>query len=240
MSEKQTTTTVKLNKLSVVELYQHYAALQKSLPFFTPESEELVKAELEACANLRSTKIDNIYYAMASHEDALERIKKESDLITQAKRHHESQLRSLKNLLNYLRRVLPLNTNKITGRNYQFTLVKKKELTVEISTDPEFWHTDERKRYCVTEEITTTKRVVLRSMSGEVLSERTEPKTTTKVLPNLDAIRNAYQEGQQLPSGVKVIQEYSVRSKRIFSEPSLDLASSEYPGELLPEDSSAS
>jgi len=238
MSSQQAT-TIKLEKLSVIELYQHYAALQKSLPFFTPESEELVKAELEACANLRSSKIDNIYYAMASHEDAIERIKKEGDLIAQAKRHHESQLRSLKGLLNYLRRVLPQDSNKIAGRNYQFTLVKKKELTVEISTDPEFWHTKERELYCIAEEVTTTKRVVLRSMSGEVLSERTEPKTTTKTVPNLDAIRSAYQEGQQLPSGVKVVQEYSVRSKRIFSEPKLDLVPSEYPRELLPEDSSA-
>jgi hypothetical protein len=239
MMSNQQATTVKLEKLSVIELYQHYAALQKSLPFFTPESEELVKAELEACANLRSSKIDNIYYAMAAHEDALERIKKEGDLITQAKRHHESQLRSLKGLLNYLRRVLPQDTNKITGRNYQFTLVKKKELTVEVSTDPEFWHSKERELYCVTEEVTTTKRVVLRSMSGEILDERIEPKTTTKVLPNLDAIRSAYQEGQQLPNGVKVQQEYSVRSKRIFSEPRLDLVSSIDSGEFLSEDSSA-
>jgi len=230
-------TQTKLNKLSVIKLYEHYGALERSLPLLTPESQELAKAELEACADLRSEKIDRIYYAMAAHEDALERIKKESDLITQAKRHHESQLRSLKGLLNYLRRVLPQDSNKITGRNYQFTLVKKKELTVEVSTDPEFWHTQERELYCVEETITTTKRVVLRSMSGEVLDERTEPVTTTKVLPNLDAIRSAYQEGRQLPTGVKVIQEYAVRSKRIFSEPRVDLASSEYPAELLREDS---
>ena len=162
-------TQAKLKELNVIKLYEHYAALEKSLPLLTPESQELAKAELESCANLRSEKIDRIYYAMASHEDALERIKKEGDLITQSKRHHESQLRSLKGLLNYLRRVLPQDSNKITGRNYQFTLVKKKELTVEISTDPEFWHTKERELYCVTEEVTTTKRVVLRSMSGEVL-----------------------------------------------------------------------
>jgi hypothetical protein len=232
-------TQAKLKDLSVIKLYEHYAALEKSLPLLTPESQELAQAELENCANLRSEKIDRIYYAMAAHEDALERIKKEGDLITQAKRHHESQLRSLKGLLNYLRRVLPLDSNKITGRNYQFTLVKKKELTVEISTDPEFWHTKERELYCVTEEVTTTKRVVLRSMSGDILEERIEPKSTTKVLPNLDAIRSAYQKSQQLPSGVKVVQEYAVRSKRIFSEPKLDLASSEYPAELLREDSSA-
>jgi hypothetical protein len=231
-------TQAKLKDLTVIKLYEHYAALEKSLPLLTPESQELAKAELESCALLRSEKVDRIYYAMAAHEDALERIKKESDLITQAKRHHESQLRSLKGLLNYLRRVLPLDSNKITGRNYQFTLVRKKELTVEVTTDPEFWHTQERADYCIEEEVTTTKQVVVRSMSGEVLSTRTEPKTVTKILPNLDAIRSAYQEGRQLPTGVKVVQEYSVRSKRIFNEPRMELVSSEYPDELLREDSS--
>jgi hypothetical protein len=229
-------TQAKLNKLNVLKLYEHYNALERSLPLLTPESQDLARAELEACANLRSEKIDRIYYAMASHEDALERIKKESDLIAQAKRHHESQLRSLKGLLNWLRRSLPLDTNKITGRNYQFTLVKKKDLTVEITSDPELWNPEERTNYCVEEEVTTTKRIVVRSLSGEVLIERTEPKTTTKVVPNLDAIRNAYQQGQHLPSGVKVLQEYSVRSKRIFGESRMDLEASEYPGQLLPED----
>jgi len=232
-------TQAKLKELSIIKLYEHYRALEQSLPLLTPESQELAQAELETCANLRSEKVDRIYYAMAAHEDALERIKKEGDLITQAKRHHEAQLKSLKGLLNYLRRVLPVDTNKITGRNYQFNLVKKKELTVEISTDPEFWHTKERELYCITEEVTTTKRVVLRSMSGDILGERIEPKTITKVLPNLDAIRSAYQEGQHLPDGVKVKQEYSVRSKRIFSEPRMELEASEYPAELLREDSSA-
>ena len=231
-------TQAKLKDLTVIKLYEHYNALEKSLPLLTPESQELAKAELESCAHLRSEKVDRIYYAMASHEDALERIKKESDLITQSKRHHESQLRSLKGLLNYLRRVLPLDSNKITGRNYQFTLVRKKELTVEVTTDPEFWHTQERADYCIEEEVTTTKQVVVRSMSGEVLSTRTEPKTVTKILPNLDAIRSAYQEGRQLPTGVKVVQEYSVRSKRIFNESRMELVSSEYPDELLREDPS--
>ena len=232
-------TKTKLEDLNVIKLYEHYGALERSLPLLTPESQELAKAELEACADLRSEKIDRIYYAMAAHEDALERVKKEGDLLAQAKRHHESQLRSLKNLLNYLRRVLPLDSNKITGRNYQFTLVRKKELTVEVTSDPEFWHTAERELYCIEETVTTTKQVVVRSMSGEVLSSRTEPKTVTKILPNLDAIRSAYQEGRQLPTGVKVVQEYAVRSKRIFTEPRVDLVSSEYPNELLREDSSA-
>ena len=226
-------TQAKLKDLNILKLYEHYGALERSLPMLTPESQELAQAELEACASLRSEKIDRVYYAMAAHEDALERIKKEGDLITQAKRHHESQLRSLKGLLSWLRRSLPSDSNKISGRNYQFTLTRKRELTVEITSDPELWDTEERSKFCIEQETTTTKRIVVRSMSGEVLEERTEPRTKQEVLPNLDAIRNAYQTGQHLPHGVKVVQEYSVRSKRIFSADTVDLEASEHLGELL-------
>jgi hypothetical protein len=229
-------TQAKLKDLNILKLYEHYGALERSLPMLTPESQELAQAELEACASLRSEKVDRVYYAMAAHEDALERIKKEGDLIAQAKRHHESQLRSLKGLLGWLRRSLPQESNKIQGRNYQFTLTKKRDLTVEITSDPEFWNSEERQLYCIEQETTTTKQIVVRSMSGEVLAERTEPKIKHEVLPNLDAIRNAYQTGQHLPSGVKVTQEYAVRTSRIYSEPRVELDASEYPGDLLSKD----
>jgi hypothetical protein len=229
-------TQVKLKDLNILKLYEHYGALERSLPFLTPESQELAQAELEACASLRSEKVDRIYYAMASHEDALERIKKEGELISHAKCHHESQLRSLKGLLSWLRRSLPQDSNKIQGRNYQFTLTKKRDLTVEITSDPEFWNSEERQLYCIEQETTTTKQVVVRSMSGEILDQRTEPKTKHEVLPNLDAIRNAYQTGQHLPSGVKVTQEYAVRPSRIYSEPRVELDASEYSGDLLSKD----
>jgi hypothetical protein len=229
-------TETKLNNLNVLKLYEHYGALERSLPLLTPESQELAKAELETCATLRSEKIDRIYYAMAAHEDAIERIKKEGGLITDAKRHHESQLRSLKGLLSYLRRALPVESNKITGRNYEFTLIKKKELTVEIQSDPDDWATEEREVYCIEQEVTTTKQTVLRSMSGEVLEERTEPSIKTTVVPNLDAIRSAHQTGRILPTGVKVLQEYSIRSKRIYDKRGMELETSEYPGQFLPED----
>ena len=229
-------TQVKLKDLNILKLYEHYGALERSLPLLTPESQELAQAELEACASLRSEKVDRIYYAMASHEDALERIKKEGELISHAKCHHESQLRSLKGLLSWLRRSLPQDSNKIQGRNYQFTLTKKRDLTVEITSDPEFWNSEERQLYCIEQETTTTKQVVVRSMSGEILDQRTEPKTKHEVLPNLDAIRNAYQTGQHLPSGVKVTQEYAVRTSRIYSEPRVELDASEYSGDLLSKD----
>jgi len=211
-------TETKLNSLSVIDLYKHYAALEHSLPLLTPESQELAKAELETCASLRSEKIDRIHYAMAAHEDSIDRIKKEQEMIVASKKHHESQLKQLKDLLNYLRRSLPVDSNKITGEKYQFTLVKKRDLSVHVSTDPDLWDPKERELYCIQEEITTTKHVVVRDFAGKIISETTTPKVTTNILPNLEAIRKAHINGQQLPDGVKVQQEYSIRTKRIHGK----------------------
>lgn len=229
-------TQTKLKELNVIKLYEHYGALERSLPLLTPESQDLAKAELETCIALRSEKIDRIYYAMASHEDSLGRIKKEKELIITAQKHHESQVKALKSLLNYLRRLLPVDTNKIIGRDYQFTLVRKKELTVDINGDLELWSPEERQQFCIQEEIITTKKIVVRSISGEILDERIEPTNKTTILPNLDALRNAYQAGQSLPHGVKVYQEYSIRSGRIYGKSSVAMETSEYPGHILPED----
>ena len=228
-------TQAKLKDLTVIKLYEHYNALEKSLPLLAPESEELAKAELEACANLRSEKIDRIYYAISSHEDALERVKKESELLTEAKRHHDSQLRSLKGLLGWLRRSLPGDRNKITGRNYQFTLVPKKNLTVEVTSDVNAWDPEDQQKFGMIQEVTTTTQTVVRSIDGTILEEKVVPKTKTELLPNIDVIINAYQANEQLPTGVKVTQEYAVRSKRILSERKMDLDSSEYFGDVLPE-----
>jgi hypothetical protein len=233
-------TQTKLRELTVIQLYEHYGALERSLPLLTPESQDLARAELETCSSLRSEKVDRIHYAMESHEQALEHIKKESDLLVQAKRHHESQLRGLKGLLSWLRRALPKDENKITGRNYQFVLVKKRDFTVEISSELDSWSPEERQNFCIEQEVTTTKQTVVRSMSGEILEEKIEPKTKTEIIPNLDAIRNAYKTGQHLPHGVKVFQEYSIRTKRIFGEPGMDkglvaLEAPEHLGEVLRE-----
>lgn len=233
-------TQTKLKDLNVLQLYEHYGALERSLPLLTPESQDMARAELEACAKLRSEKVDRIHYALAAHEEALERVKKEGEFLAQAKRHHESQLRGLKSLLSWLRRSLPKDENKITGRNYEFVLVKKKDLTVEISSDPEYWHTDERMQFCIEQEVTTTKQTVVRSMDGTVLDTKIEPKTKTEIIPNLDAIRNAYKAGQAIPHGVKVTQDYSIRTKRIFTGSELDssvdaLEASKHLGEVLRE-----
>ena len=229
-------TATNLADLNVLKLYEHYQILERSMPLLTPESQAICKAELEQTVALRSDKIDRIYYALAAHEDAIERVKKEQDLIAAAKKHHETNLTGLKGLLNWIRRSGAIKENKITGRNYEFVLVRKPVLTVTISSDITDWTEEERQKFCVVQEVTTTKQTVLRSMSGEVLEEKTDPKTKTETLPNLDELRNAYQTGQAIPNGIKIVQDYSIRPKRLLTTKRLDTETSEYNGEFLLQD----
>ena len=229
-------TATNLADLNVLKLYEHYQILERSMPLLTPESQAICKAELEQTVALRSDKIDRIYYALAAHEDAIERVKKEQDLLTAAKKHHETNLAGLKGLLNWIRRSGVIKENKITGRNYEFVLVRKPVLTVTISSDITDWTEEERQKFCVVQEVTTTKQTVLRSMSGEVLEEKTDPKTKTETLPNLDELRNAYQTGQAIPNGIKIVQDYSIRPKRLLTTKRLDTETSEYNGEFLLQD----
>ena len=229
-------TATNLADLNVLKLYEHYQILERSMPLLTPESQAICKAELEQTVALRSDKIDRIYYALAAHEDAIERVKKEQDLLAAAKKHHETNLTGLKGLLNWIRRSGVIKENKITGRNYEFVLVRKPVLTVTISSDIDDWTEEERQKFCVVQEVTTTKQTVLRSMSGEVLEEKTDPKTKTETLPNLDELRNAYQTGQAIPSGIKIVQDYSIRPKRLLTTKRLDTETSEYNGEFLLQD----
>lgn len=228
-------TQTKLDELTVLKLYEHYAAVEKSLPLLTKESQDLAKAELEQCLALRSEKIDRLYYAWAHHEDAVERAKKELELLAAAKKHHESQVTQIKSLINWLRRNAPIDQNKIRGKDYEFTLSKKKAMTVTVSSDVQDWTKEEQQKYCIIETTTTTKHVVVTSMDGKVLEEDTKPTTKTETIPNVDALLNAYQEGHHLPQGVKIQQDYNIRRTRVLVKRSMDLSPSTYSTEFLPE-----
>lgn len=232
-------TQTKLDKLNILELYQHYDVLERSRPLLSADSLELVQAELEQCATLRSEKIDRLYYALASHEDAIERIKKEKELIDDAKKHHESQLSQIKRLICWIRRALPLDSNRIQGKNYEFVLSRQRQLSVEIHSSVDDWTPEEQKKFCVVQTVTTTKHTVLSSIEGEVLEEKTEPKTKTEVIPNIDALRDAYAEGQAIPQGVRVEQNYSIRKNRLFSGKRVDSISSDDYSGLLQQSESA-
>lgn len=227
-------TSVKLEKLTTFELIKHHAALSSSLPLLTPESQELVKAEMELCAAFQAEKLDQIYYAWAVNEDAVERAKKEEELLKSQRKHHEAQVQQIKNLLNYLRRTVPMESSTLKGKDYQFTFSKLKDLTVEINSDISEWSKQEQEKYCMVQTVTTTKHTVVTSMTGKVLEESTKPVVKTETIPNLDAIRNAFQTGQQLPHGVKVEQTYAIRRKRLLNK-RLDSHSSNYSTKLLSE-----
>lgn len=232
-------TKTKLDKLNILELYQHYDVLERSRPLLSADSLELVQAELEQCATLRSEKVDRLYYALASHEDALERIKKEKELIDDAKKHHESQVGQIKRLICWLRRALPLDSNRIKGKNYEFVLSRQRQLSVEIHSSVEDWGPEEQQKYCVVQTVTTTKETVLTSVDGKVLERKTKPKTKTELIPNIDALRDAYSEGQIIPKGVRVEQNYSIRKNRLFSDKRVDSISSDNLEGLLQQSESA-
>jgi len=228
-------TKAKLTELNVLKLYEHYCAIEKSLPLLTPESQDLARAELEQCLSLRSEKIDRLYYAWAAHEDAIERAKKEQELLVDARKHHESQVTQIKGLISWLRRSAPIDDNKIKGKDYEFTLSKKKDMTVLISSDIQGWTEEEQQKYCIIETVTTTKHTVVTSMDGKVLEEDTKPTSKTEIVPNVNALINAYQTGQHLPNGVKIQQDYNIRRARILVKRTVEPSPSTYPSEFLPE-----
>jgi hypothetical protein len=228
-------TTTDLNKLTILKLYEHYGALERSLSLLTPESLELAKAELEQCAHLRSEKIDRLYYAWTHHEDAVERAKKEQELLLTARKHHETQVGKIKGLIKWLQRSAPLDSNRILGKNYEFVLSKKRELTVDVAIPVEEWDEKDLNCFCIRHTVTTTKETVVTSMSGDVIEITSTPTTKTEVIPNVDKLRNAHQEGQRIPQGVKIYQDYNIKRNRIVHTKGMGNLSSEYSKEFLPE-----
>jgi len=127
--------------------------------------QELVKAEMELCATFKAKKLDQIYYAWVNNEDAIERAKKEEELLKTQRKHHESQVNQIKSLLKYLRNYVPMDGSTLQGENYQFTFSKLKDLSVEINSDIEDWTEQEREKYCIVQTVTTTKHTVVTSLT---------------------------------------------------------------------------
>ena len=85
-------THTKLDKLNTFELYKHHSALTSSLSLLTEESKELALAELEACAHLRSSKLDGIHYHITKHEKLIEVGQEEKKLLDAALKHHKAEI----------------------------------------------------------------------------------------------------------------------------------------------------
>ena len=114
-------------------------------------------------------------------------------------------------------------------------LSKKSKLTIEISVPVDEWSKEEVEEFCIQQKTTTTKEIVVTSMSGDLIEHTTTPVTKTEIIPNVDKLVNAYQEGKQIPSGVKIQQDYNIKRNRLLSTKRVENLSSKHSEEFLPE-----
>jgi tRNA G10 N-methylase Trm11 len=208
-------THTKLDKLNTFELYKHYSALTSSLSLLTQESQELALAELEACAHLRSTKLDGIHYHITKHEKLIEVGQEEKKLLDAALKHHKAEIAALKSILSEVRRRGFADGNKLTGNKYVYHVIPNAQPTVKVSSSIEDWSAQEQSEYSIVEEITTT--TICRSSDGSTILRKDE-KTKYRCIPNVESILESHTHGKQLPPGVSVKQNYQIRTKRILND----------------------
>ena len=207
-------THTKLDKLNTFELYKHHSALTSSLSLLTEESRELALAELEACAHLRSTKLDGIHYHITKHEKLIEVGQEEKKLLDAALKHHKAEIGALKSILSEVRRRGFADGNKLIGNKYIYHVIPNAQPTVEVSSTIEDWSPQEQSDYAILEETTT--KTICKSLNGNTIL-RQDTKVKHRCVPNVDAIRDAYDHGKELPAGVNVKQQYQIRTKRILT-----------------------
>jgi len=207
-------THTKLDKLNTFELYKHYSALTSSLSLLTEESRELALAELEACAHLRSSKLDGIHYHITKHEKLIEVGQEEKKLLDAALKHHKAEIGALKSILSEIKRRGFADGNKLTGNKYVYHVIPNTQPTVEISSSVDDWSQQEQDLYSILEETTTT--TICKLSNGSTIL-RQDTKVKHRCIPNVDAIRDAYDHGKKLPAGVNVKQQYQIRTKRILT-----------------------
>ena len=211
------------SKMNVIELYRNRVALESSVNQLRDDAGRA----LVACESARMAKVDALYAVLKNSEAEIEHWKQEAKLVADAKKKAEGTVARIKSLLNHLKNTVPQVSNKLLGRNYSFTLVKQRELSVEISSDIESdWDAFEKLDFAFEE--VTTKSVVVQSVCGDEISRKVQ--TSTRFIPNLDAIRHAYRtDPSRLPEGVRVLQRFSIRTGRVAS-PNLP-----HSGSFLPE-----
>ena len=208
-------TPTNLDKLNTFELYQHHAALQHSFDFLDDDSKELVLAELEACARLKSRKIDAINYQIKKNDAAVQRGKEIKKEIEDAIKHHQANITQMRSMLMELARRGYADNKKIVGHDYEFTLspIKNK---IEISSVVDDWSDAERTKYAMVKKTTTL--VHCSNINGDVLD--TNQKVKTETIPNPDAILDAHEKGELLPEGVNVVSNYAIRTRLVLDQTS--------------------
>jgi len=206
-------TEINLKRLNTLELYKHHHALSASVNFLTDQAKADALQELEKCAGLRSSKIDGLHYAITKNERLVEVGKAEKAMLDAAIKRHENEVDAIKSLIKELRRQGHAPSNRLTGKNFEFTVSPIKD-QIEISTTPDDWTAEEQQQFAIVKEVVTT--TILKSVDGALI-ESSERVTQTKV-PNLDAIRDLHSQGKKLPHGVTVKSNYAIRTRRVIKE----------------------
>ena len=207
-------TNTDLSKLNTFELFKHHAGLSHSLPMLTDEARQVVLQELEAVVKLRSDKLDAIHYALTKHEQLINAGNNEKKLLEDAIKHHQSEVRGLREILTTLHCMGMANKNKLVGKNYQINVSPLAEPTLQVEIPVEDWDTHDQDRYAMVQEVKTT--TTCRSLNGKNILW-TDEKVKHRYIPNADALRQAHESGKDLPPGVRFIRKYRITRKRILN-----------------------
>lgn len=136
--------------LNTIDLYREAIALTRARSSGDKELIEMTQTDYEDCLKHKCRKIDSIYHALTANETILDKIKVEKEMLDSEKKKAENNVKGIKKLLSYLVRTIPFSEKspKLTGKNYQFTMVKNNDLTVEISSDLNNWSDEEKEKFC--------------------------------------------------------------------------------------------
>ena len=225
-----------LSKMDLLQVLNHERALLSSdKSLLTPEEEKKITEELELAINEKSARVDMIYSYLVNNEDCLERVKKEEELLKNAKKSYKNKIDRLEGLLRYIGRMLPVGKNSLTGYKYKFLLSKKATSSVRIDSNPEDWTKEQQEKFLTKTEVETTTKTVVRSIQGDVLDESTSTNSQVKITPNKDALRNANNSNERLPEGVYVYPTIAILRRRAHGNSNLELETSEHSRQLFPE-----
>ena len=112
--------------MDLLQVLNHERALLSSdKSLLTPEEENKITEELQLAINEKSARVDMIYSYLVNNEDCLERVKKEEELLKNAKKSYKNKIDRLEGLLRYIGRMLPAGKNSLIGNKYKFLLSKK-------------------------------------------------------------------------------------------------------------------
>ena len=220
-------------KMSLQELKTHIQRKDQILPIEEDKEdyEALVLKDLHDRNHQQDITIDEYIIRMKQKEAEVTYWKTEIQEATAAKKAAEFAIDTIKKGFKSIKRnILAPDENLLSGKFYQAQFVKMP------TTDPrgitfiplkklEEFSIEEQNLWWIQKDTIIEKKVVVRSIKGEPLSEDISPPSIKQeTILNQDALRNAYNSNQELPQGIRAIQSITLRTKRI--SPKLDMETS--------------